>query len=179
MILITAFLAELLGLIQNYNPFRGYCSMVIYINAMTIHENEEQDIMHHSEPPLLPNNGNNIKLKLTQTNASSLPSINNSLAGGHNINNGELYGYYGTNVNNINTFGLSYSHSSDKLNIYNTHTQLHKHHKISNNNNYNNKYNLNISVQLVILIYIIIHLNIHIYTTRSNGCKVIYIIKCK
>ncbi len=38
------------------------------------------------------------------------------------INNYDLEGYYGTN---INTFGLSYSHSSDKLNIYNTHTQLH------------------------------------------------------
>eukprot|EP01084_Bolivina_argentea_P241780 405782_1 len=132
MILITAFLAELLGLIQNYNPFRGYYSMVIYID-------EEHDRIHHSEPPLLPNNGNNIKLKLTQSNTSPLPTINNSLAGGHNINNGELYGYYGTNVNNINTFGLSYSHSSDKLNIYNTHT-----HKISNNN-YNSKYNLNTS----------------------------------
>eukprot|EP01084_Bolivina_argentea_P241778 405777_1 len=101
MILITAFLAELLGLIQNYNPFRGYCSMVIYINAMRYHEDEEQDMRHHSEP-LLPNN-------------NGLLTINSSSAGGHNINNRELEGHYGTN---INTFGLSYSHSSDKLNIY-------------------------------------------------------------
>ncbi len=139
---------------KNYNPFSGYYGNSYKRNSnssntthtMSIHEDEEQDMIHHSQPPLLGNNNSNsTKLKFTQSNTSPLPNINNR--------NGELEGYDETN---LNAYGIARSHSSGKLNVYNTHTHTHghphghthrhghthKHHKIPNNNS---KYNLNIS----------------------------------
>ncbi len=147
---------------KNYNPFSGYygnsykrsSNSSTTTHTMSIHEDEEHDIIagcdnyaHGSDerecqPPLLRNNNSGgIKLKLTQSNTSPLPSMNNSL--NNNNTHSELEGYAETNANSINTsFGLSHSHSSLPLHEINKNTY---NMKGSGHNKMNSKYNLNIS----------------------------------